>query len=85
MIKKHEKLTTIPPIDVYINRINNSLVFKIKYGCKLDLQTPETMKLFGSKKKLIEETKNGENVLSLKLVQVLLGQSSFPTFFGSSI
>ena len=31
-IKKHEILTTIPPIYVYINRINNRLVFKIKYG-----------------------------------------------------
>ena len=30
IIKKHETLTTIPPIHVYINRINNRLVFKIK-------------------------------------------------------
>ena len=27
-IKKQETLTTIPPIHVYINRINNRLVFK---------------------------------------------------------
>ena len=45
IIKKHEILTTIPPIHVYINRINNRLVFKIKDGYKLELQTPETMKL----------------------------------------
>ena len=38
---------------VYINIINNRLVFKIKDGYKLELQTPETMKLFGSTKKLI--------------------------------
>ena len=30
IIKKHETLTTIPPIHVYINRINNRLVFKIE-------------------------------------------------------
>ena len=30
IIKKHKTLTTIPPIYVYINRINNRLVFKIK-------------------------------------------------------
>ena len=40
---------------VYINIINNRLVFKIKDGYKLELQTPETMKLFGSTKKLIEK------------------------------
>ena len=43
IIKKHETLTTIPPIHVYINRINNRLVFKMKDGYKVELQTPETM------------------------------------------
>ena len=50
IIKKHETLITIPPIHVYINRINNRLVFKIIDGYKLELQTPETIKLFGSTK-----------------------------------
>ena len=62
MIKKHETLTTISPIHVYLNRIHNRLVIKIKDGYKLELQTPETMKLFGSTKELIDKTKNGENV-----------------------
>ena len=74
IIKKHETLTTIPPIHVYINRINNRLVFKIKDGYKLELQTPETMKLFGSTKKLIDKTKNGEKVPSLEVVEVVLVQ-----------
>ena len=74
IIKKHETLTTIPPIPVYINRINNRLLFKIKNGYKLELQTPETMKLFGSTKKLIDETKNKENVPSLEVVGVFLVQ-----------
>ena len=57
IIKKHETLTTIPPIHVYINIINHRLVFKIKDGYKLELQTPETMKLFRSTKKLIDKNK----------------------------
>ena len=44
IIKKHETLTKVPPIHVYINRINNRLVFKIKDGHELELQTTETMK-----------------------------------------
>ena len=47
-----ETLTAIPPIHVYINRINNTLVFKIKEGYKLELQTPEAMKLSGNTKTL---------------------------------
>ena len=50
IIKKHETLITIPPIHVYINRINKRLVFKIIDGYELELQTPETIKLFGSTK-----------------------------------
>ena len=74
IIRKHETLTTITPIHVYINRINNRLVFKIKDGYKLDLQMPETMKLFGSTKKLIGKTKNGENMPSLEVIEVILVQ-----------
>ena len=48
VIKKHETLSTIPPIHVFVNRIDNRLVFKIKDGYKVELQTPETMKCFGS-------------------------------------
>ena len=50
IIKKHETLRTISPINVYIHIVNNRLVFEIKDGYKLELQTPETMKLFGSTK-----------------------------------
>ena len=34
-IEKLETLTTIPPIHVYINRINDRLVFNIKDGYNL--------------------------------------------------
>ena len=50
IIKKYEALTAITPTHAYIIRINNRLVFKTKVEYELDLQTPETMKLFGSTK-----------------------------------
>ena len=51
-------------------------VFKIKDGYKLELQTPETVKLFDSIKKLIDKTKNGENVPSFEVIEVVLVQSN---------
>ena len=60
-IKKHETLTTTPPIGIYINRINDRLVFKIK-----DVYKPETMKLFASAKKLIDKTKTKKMCQLLK-------------------
>ena len=49
-------------------------MFKIKDGYKLKLQTPETMKLFGSTQKLIDKRKNGGKVPSLHVVEVVLVQ-----------
>ena len=49
--REHKKLPTNPFIYIYINRINNKLVFKIKDGYKLDPQNSETMILFSSTKK----------------------------------
>ena len=72
VIKKHETLTAIPPIHVYINKVNNRLVLKIKVWYKSELQTPETVKLFGSTKQLIGQTKNGENAPRLEVVEVVL-------------
>ena len=45
-----------------------------KDGYKLELQTPETMKLFGSTKKFIGKTKIGEKTPSLEVVEVVLAQ-----------
>ena len=62
-LKSNETLTKISSIHVYINRINNRLVFKIKDGNKLELQMPETMKLFETIK-----------VPNLEVVEVVLVQ-----------
>ena len=72
IIKQYETLAAVPPIHVYINRINNRLAIKIKDGYQLELQMPETLKVSGSTKKLISETKNRENVPSLQVVEVVL-------------
>ena len=51
-------------------------MFKIKDDYKLELQTPETLRLFGSTKKLIDKTENRENVPSLEAVEIVLAQYS---------
>ena len=72
IIKKHETLTENPPIQIYPNKIKNRIVFKIKTGYKLELLTPETMKLIGSTKKYVDSDKNSENVAKLESVEVVL-------------
>ena len=72
IIKKHETLTENPPIEIYPNKIKNRIVFKIKTGYKLELLTPETMKLLGSTKKVVDKNKNGEIVPKLESVEVVL-------------
>ena len=47
-------------------------MLKIKYGYKLVLKTPETIKLFGSTKKINRQNKKKENVPSLEVVEVLV-------------
>ena len=68
IIKKHETLTENPPVQIYPNKIKNRTVFKIKTGYKLELVTPETMRLIGSTKKDADKDQNGENVPKLESV-----------------
>ena len=53
IIKKHETLAKNPPVQIYPNKLKNRTVFKIKTGYKLELLTPETVKLLGSTKKML--------------------------------
>ena len=62
VIEKHETIANISPVQIYPNKIKNRIVFKIKTGCKLELLSPETMKLLGSTKKDDDKDKNGEDV-----------------------
>ena len=65
-------MTENPPIQIYPNKIKNRIVFKIKTGYKLELLTPETMRLLGSTKKDVDSDKNSENVPKLESVEVVL-------------
>ena len=71
-MKKHVILNDNPSIKIYSNKIKNRIVFKIKNGYKLELLTPETMKLLGSTKKIVDKDKNGECVPKLESVKVVL-------------
>ena len=69
-------MTDNPSIKIYSNKIKNRIVFKIKNGYKIELLIPETMKLLGSTKKVVEKDKNGENVPKLQSVEVVLAHCS---------
>ena len=72
IIKKHETLTENPPAQIYPSKIKNRIIFKIKTGYKLELLSPETMKLLGSTKKDLDQDKGGEDVPELESVEVVL-------------
>ena len=71
-MKKHGKNTNKTSIRTYVNKIENSITFKIKNGYSLELLTKETMKLLGSTENKITKGKNGENVLHLEITEVEL-------------
>ena len=72
IIKKHETLAENPPIKIYPNKIKNGIVFRIKTGYKLELWSPETIKLSRSTKKDVDKDKDGEDVAKLESVTVVL-------------
>ena len=71
IIKRHETLTENPSIQIYPNNVKNRIVFKTS-GYKLELLTPETMRLLGSTKKDVDKDKNSKNVPKLESVEVVL-------------
>ena len=60
------------PYKIIQNKIKNRIIFKIKTGYKLELLSPETMKLLGSTKKDVDKDKNREDVPKLGSVEVVL-------------
>ena len=70
--KKRETLTENTSVQIYPNKIENRIVFKIKTGWKLELLSSETMKLLRSTKKDVDPDKDGEDVPKLKSVEVAL-------------
>ena len=72
IIKKHENLPENLPVQIYPNKIKNRIVLKIKTVYKLELVTPETMKLLGTTKKDVDKDENGEHLSKLESVEVAL-------------
>ena len=72
ILKRHGENTVKPSVQIYVNKIENRVTFKIKNGYSLELLTPETMKLLGSTKNKITKDKNGENVPHLEITEVVL-------------
>ena len=56
--KKHETVTDNLSTRIYINKIENRIIFKIKTGYYTELLTPETIKLLGSTKSKITKDKS---------------------------
>ena len=71
-MKKHETFAENSPIQIYSNKIKNRIVLKVKSGYKLELLSPETMKLLGRTKQDVGKYKVREDVLKLGSVEVLL-------------
>ena len=59
-------------MQIYINKLENRVTFKIKNGYRLELLTIETLKLLGSTKNKITKDKNGKNVPHLEITEVVL-------------
>ena len=72
VLKKHGENTDKLSIQIYVNKIENRITFKIKNEYTLELLTKETMKLLGSTENKITKDKNGENVPHLEITEVVL-------------
>ena len=72
VIKKHETIEVNPPMQMYPNKIKNRIVFKMKTGYKIELLSPETMKLSGSAKKHADKDKDGEDIPKIEPAEVVL-------------
>ena len=59
-------------VQIYVNKIENRITFKIENKYSLELLTPEAMKLLGSTENKITKDKNSKNVPHLEITEVLL-------------
>ena len=67
-----EKINDNPSIRIYVNKVENRILFKIKSGYYLELVTPETRKLLGNTENKINKVKNGENLSYLEITELVL-------------
>ena len=72
ILKKHGEDIDKPSVQIYVNKIENRVAFKIKNGYSLGILTPETMKLLGSTKNKITKDKNSKNEPHIVITEVVL-------------
>ena len=72
ILKKHGEDIDEPSIQIYVNKIENRVTFKIKNGYSLELLTPETIKLLRNTENKITRGENVKNVLHLEITEVVL-------------
>ena len=71
IIKEHKTLIENPPVQIYPNKIKNTICFKIKTEYKLKSLTPEIVRLLGNTKKDVDKDKDGESVPKLESAEVV--------------
>ena len=72
ILKKHGEDIDKPSVQIYVNKIENRVTFKIKNGYSCELLTPKTMKLLGSTENKITKDKKCENVPHREITKILL-------------
>ena len=72
ILKKHSENVDDPPMEIFVSRNENRIIFKIKNGYCLELLTRETMKLLGSTDSKITGEKDRDNVPHLEVVELIL-------------
>ena len=69
---KHGEDIHKPSVQIYVNKTENRVTFKITNGYSIEILTPEKMKLLGSTENKITTDKNGENVPHLEITDIVL-------------
>ena len=72
IFKKHGENIDKPSVQIYVNKTENRVTFKIKDGHSLELLTPEKMKLLRTTENKTTKDKNSENVPHLEIAEVVL-------------
>ena len=67
VLKKHGENSDKPSVQIYVNKLENSVACKIKDGYALELLTHKTMKLLGSTENKITKDKTVKMYHILKL------------------
>ena len=70
-LKNHEEKTDNPSIKMFVIKMVNIIMFKIKTGYYVQLLTLETIKLLRNTKSKITKDKNGENTSCLEITEVV--------------